>query len=108
VRQTGEEGVEHASTCPVGLQQGVFVRILTPEESFYQVSHAHGQWYKSSAVYLRREDAETLALNLITEIHPREKDSPNRIELLENNTVIRRWTKLDKDTWKEWLIDGKA
>jgi hypothetical protein len=84
------------------------VRILTPEEAYYQVSHSHGQWYNLSAVYLRRDEAESLALLLITEIHSREKDSPNQVELLENNTVIRRWTKLDKDTWKEWLVDGKA
>ena len=84
------------------------MRILTPSESYYQVHYGRGPWVTDSAPFYDRGLVEDLALSIMTERHKREKDGPQEVLLSENNKVVRRWTKLDSDTWKEWDVDGKA
>lgn len=100
--------MERAQSSSLEMQQGVFVRILTPSESYYQVQFGRGQWVTNSTPFYDRRRAEDEALIIMTEKHSREKDEPQEVAIFENNKIIRRWTKLDVDTWKEWPIDGKT
>ncbi len=86
------------------MQQGESMIILTVNEHYYVVNHGVGCGFNYSSPVYSLSEAEDIALLMMT----RGGNKDKWVEIQEDNTIVKRWTEIEKDVWKEWLIDGKT